>query len=69
MQSGKGVLSTLCLVRYHSSDGSPQNLGWCPEVDGTVAGLDVASFPQEGKISHYAQKSMSVSKNVEEGEE
>ena len=50
LQTLESILSSLGLVRSHSSDGSPEDLGGGSEVESSTAGLDVTSLSQEVKI-------------------
>ena len=50
LQTLEGILPSLGLVRNHPSDSSPEDLGGSPEVEGTTAGLHVATLLQEVKI-------------------
>ena len=50
LETLQSILSSLGLVRSHSSDGSPEDLGGGSEVESSTAGLDVASLSQEVKI-------------------
>ena len=50
LQTLEGILPSLGLVRNHPSDSSPEDLGGSPEVEGTTAGLHVASLLQEVEI-------------------
>ena len=50
LETLESILSSLGLVRSHSSDGSPEDLGGGSEVESSTAGLDVASLSQEVKI-------------------
>merc|ERR1719219_1770736 len=50
LQTLQGILASLGLVRNHSSDSSPEDLGGSPEVEGTTAGLHVATLLQEVEV-------------------
>ena len=50
LETLQGILASLGLVRNHPSDGSPEDLGGSPEVEGTTAGLHVATLLQEVEI-------------------
>merc|ERR1719328_946409 len=50
LQPLQSVLATLSLVGGHSTDGAPEDLGWCPEVERSTGGLDVATFLQEVEV-------------------
>merc|ERR1719206_18692 len=50
LQPLQSVLATLGLVGGHATDGAPEDLGWCPEVEGSTGGLDVATFLQEVEV-------------------
>ena len=50
LETLQSILSSLGHVRNHPSDGSPEDLGGSPEVEGTTAGLDVATLLQEVEI-------------------
>ena len=50
LQTLQSLLAPLCLVRSHPSDSPPEDLGGSPEVEGTTAGLHVATLLQEVKI-------------------
>jgi len=50
LQPLQGILSTLGLVRSHSTDSSPEDLGRCTEVERSTAGLYVTTFLQEVEV-------------------
>jgi len=50
LQPLQSVLATLGLVGGHATDGAPEDLGWCPEVEGSTGGLDVATLLQEVEV-------------------
>ena len=50
LETLQSILSSLGLVRNHSSDGSPEDLGGSPEVEGATAGLHVATLLEEVEI-------------------
>ena len=50
LETLQSILPSLGLVRNHPSDSSPEDLGGSPEVEGTTAGLHVATLLQEVEI-------------------
>ena len=50
LETLQSILASLGLVRNHPSDSSPEDLGGSPEVEGTTAGLHVATLLQEVEI-------------------
>ena len=50
LETLQSILSSLGLVRNHPSDGSPEDLGGSPEVEGATAGLHVATLLEEVEI-------------------
>ena len=75
----ESVLPSLGLVRSHSPDSPPEDLGGSPEVEGTAAGLHVAALLQEveilqlvavevtckEKVSGELQKGFDLTRNVD----
>merc|ERR1719270_447336 len=58
-----GLLSSLCLVRDHASNGPPEHLGGSPEVEGTAGRLDVA--PQAKESQHFQLVPVEVAGEVD----
>merc|ERR1712244_92306 len=63
LESLQSILASLGLVRNHSSDSSPEDLGGSPEVEGATAGLHVATLLQEVEILQLV--AVEVSRNVD----
>ena len=63
LESLQSILASLGLVRNHSSDSSPEDLGGGPEVEGTTAGLHVATLLQEVEILQLVAVEVSCDDN------
>merc|ERR1711953_325059 len=50
LQPLQSVLATLGLVGGHATDGAPEDLGWCPEVEWSTGGFDVATLLQKVEV-------------------
>ena len=79
LETLQSILPSLGLVRSHAANSPPEDLGGSPEVEGTTAGLHVATLLQEveilqlvavevtckEKVSGELQKGFDLTRNVD----